>query len=99
MSELKGSQYMPFDALEGFREEIAKRNIVYIDKPLISDDMAQDINRKLCILRKGDMISFKYYNNGAITHLTGEVKKIDVTCKKIIIKKTIINFKDILEIY
>ncbi len=99
MSEMKGSQYMPFDALEGYREEISKRSIVYIEKPLISSDMAEEINRKMVLLKRGDMISFKYYNKGSITHLTGEIKKLDVINRRITVKKVIVNFKDILEIY
>ncbi len=99
MSEMKGSQYMPFDALEGYREEISKRNIVYIEKPLISTDMAEEINRKMVLLKKGDMISFKYYSKGSIMHLTGELRKIDIITRRITVKKIVINFADILEIY
>ena len=90
---------MPFDALDGYMDMIKKRNIEYIEKPLISEDMANDINIKLCQAHKGDIISLKYYKKGFIYHITGPVLKIDSYNRAICISNEVIKLKDIVEIY
>jgi hypothetical protein len=99
VNNIKGRQYMPFDALDGYMEEIEKRNVVYIDKPILSTDMCEDIDLRLRTMRVGDIISFKYYKKGGIYHMTGEVIKINKDSKSIKIAKSNIKFNDILEIY
>ncbi len=99
MNNIKGKQYMPFDALDGYMAEIEKRNAIYIDKPILSTDMEEDINLRLISIKVGDIISFKYYKKGGIYHMTGEVMKINKDSKSIKIAKSLIKFNDILEIY
>lgn len=99
MSNMRGKQYMPFDALEGYMQEIEKRKVIYIEKPLISNDMAEEINYKLKGLKLGDMISLKYYSAGSIYHVTGEVLRINSQNRSLKVDKKGIKFTDILEIY
>jgi hypothetical protein len=90
---------MPFDALEGYMQEIEKRKVIYIEKPELSSDMIEELNYKLLGLSVGDMISLKYYLNGDIYHLTGEVLRINYDNKSLKVDKKGIKFTDILEIY
>ena len=99
MNNTRGKQSMPFDALEGSRQEIEKRKVIYIEKPEHSSDMIEELNYKLLGLSVGDMISLKYYLNGAIYHLTGEVLRINYDNKSLKVDKKGIKFTDILEIY
>lgn len=99
MNNTRGKQYMPFDALEGYMQEIEKRKVIYIEKPELSSDVIEELNYKLLGLSVGDMISLKYYLNGAIYHLTGEVLRINYDNKSLKVDKKGIKFTDILEIY
>ena len=99
MNDLRAKQYMPFDALEGYMTEVNKRNVIYIEKPTISIDMAEEIDYKLRLIKKGDIISLKYYKNGSIIHITGEILKINLVYRNILVNKKTIKFDDILEIY
>lgn len=99
MNEVKGKQYMPFDALEGYRGEIAKRNIIYIEKPILSDDQLEELSYKLSLYNIHNIISFKYYKKGSILHLTGEIKKIDMINRILVVNNQNIKLNDILEIY
>ena len=42
--------FSPFDALAGFSESVASKNILYVDKPEPDDEEKAEINRKLGIL-------------------------------------------------
>ena len=44
--------FAPFDALKGFNEAVASKEVAYIDKPELSDCKKESLDRKLTLLGK-----------------------------------------------
>ena len=48
----RARQFLPFDALKGFKEAIKKRQKVKVDKIELSDEMAVELSYKLKKVKK-----------------------------------------------
>ena len=44
--------FSPFDALKGFGDAVASREILYVSRPELTDEEKEDLSRKLNILRE-----------------------------------------------
>ena len=94
----RAKQFLPFDALNGFRDflSLSEKNIE--DKTELSDDLTNIINKKIAILKKGMKVQIKYYYGSEYIETTGVVKRIDCTYKNIYLSNSKIGFSDILDI-
>lgn len=69
-----------------------------VEKPKISNEMAEEINDKL-VNYSGQEYSFYYYKNGRILEEKSTIKKIDALNRILVLDNGIrINLKDLLEI-
>lgn len=87
-NDFRAKQFLPFDALKGFKEalkiiELKVDNIDYVNK----------IINKLEI---GSRVTIKYYVDFEYVETNGIVKKIEN--KKIYLLDSIINFEDIIDV-
>jgi len=75
-----------FDALVGYSSMLQEMRyrLGKKEKPLLSDDVYEDLNRKLqeALVTKKE-IELKYYHDGYIRFTFGTVKKVDYTQKEI----------------
>ena len=95
----RAKQFLPFDALKGFKEALKEKEIVYVEKIELSEYEQELISEKLKTIIKGDRAYIKYYSNGQYKNVTEQIKYIDIINKKIILcDDTKINFVDILNI-
>lgn len=94
----RARQFMPFDALKGFREEICKANKIVVDKIELSEDKIVEINFKMQQIKKNMIITIIYFKDNEYISLCGIVSNIDIVEKTITIVKTKINFDDIYDI-
>lgn len=94
----RASQFIPFDALKGFKEalKIVERNIER--KKELSEDLFEDINTKLKLLKKGDKVNIKYYYQVEYIDTVDRINKIDYKVRKIYLFNSIIDFDDIFSI-
>lgn len=71
--------FAPFAALKGLDEALAEKEKVRVPKKEISEDMAEEINRVLKNLNRGEVVTVIYYDNAEMQYrqLTGEFIKID----------------------
>ena len=61
--------------------------------------MMLEISEVLTLIDKDDIIKVKYYKNKGYHEIIGELKGVNTTNKKLLLKDdTIINFDDILKI-
>ena len=58
----RARQFMPFDALKGYKEAIKEKQKVIVEKKELSEDDAIVLSRKLNEIKKGDMIKVIYYS-------------------------------------
>lgn len=95
----RAKQFLPFDALKGFQEALRKKEIEYVEKKELSEEMLEELSNKMSIIEKNDNIRIVYYTNKAYKEIIGKVQEINLVNKKIILYGDIkINFIDILEI-
>lgn len=92
-------KWEPFDALVGYDSLLQelKMKLKKQDKPIFTEDYLNDLN---LILNKAYLnasyIEIFYYENGFIKNIIGQIKKLDYTYKKIILKEKITIAVDII---
>lgn len=96
--EDRAKQFLPFDALKGFKEALMEKEIEYVEKVELSEEQIEEISDKLNLLEIGSIVEVVYYFNGQYFKIVGNVKKIDGIKKQIIIDETKVNFVDIFRI-
>ena len=79
----RAKQFLPFDALVGFREALKEKEIEYEDKKELTEESYEELEVKLNRLEKGKKAKIKYYKNKKYIEITGTVTNIDYTKKKI----------------
>lgn len=96
--EDRAKQFMPFAALKGYPEALRKKEKVVIPKAEVSEEYAEVLDRKLRKVKKNDIITVIYFNNGEYLKKTGMVSRIDETARVLKIVNTKITFDDIYDI-
>ena len=81
----RAKQFLPFDALPGFKEALKEKEIKKEAKIELAEDSLQELENKLNELEKGSIIKLIYYKNNRYIETIGTVAKIDYMRKKIIL--------------
>ena len=92
-------QFMPFDALKGFREALEKAEKVSEDKKEFCDDYFKELNNTISDLKVGDKVLIKHYYELEYVETIGIIKKIDIIYRKLYLINSIVEIDDIIEIY
>ena len=71
----RAKQFMPFDALKGFREALEEKERIVVPKRELSEEQKEELDLKMRQVRKGDIITVEYFHDGeyvpvSYTHLT-----------------------------
>lgn len=96
--EERAKQFMPFAALKGYYDALAKREKVVVPKREISEEYAQMLDEKLRQVRKNDIITVVYFCKTEYLKVTGMVSRIDETARILKVVNTKIRFDDISDI-
>lgn len=91
-------QFMPFDALKGFREELNKVEKIKESKKEFCDDYFGNLNEKINNLKIGDRVLIKHYYELEYIETIGIIRRIDKIYKKMYLVNCLIEFDDIIEI-
>ena len=94
----RAKQFLPFDALTGFRYFLSQSEKIDESKIDLSEDLSIIINKKISMLNKGMKVRIKYYYGSEYVETTGIIKKIDNIYKKIYLLNSKIDINDILDI-
>ncbi len=89
----RSAQFAPFDALEGYSDEIKESERRVVQKIIISDEIKEKINRKLVYINsnKDKKVSItyfvpdKYKVGGRYKNVTSFVKKIDLNNRYLVL--------------
>ena len=95
----RAKQFMPFAALKGYPEALKKKEKVVVPKAIITEDYAEVLDRKLRAVKKNDIVTVVYYENGEYLKKTGMVSRMDDTAKVLKVVNTKIPYQDIYDIY
>lgn len=94
----RAKQFMPFSALKGFRELLREKERIVVEKPELSEDFREVLDRRLSMLQVQDMVSVICFQDGAYVRVTGMVSRIDRTAGVLKIVNTKIRLKDICDL-
>lgn len=94
----RAKQFVPFAALKGLPEALSAKERIIVDKLELSPEMADELDCKMHMLRKGKIATVIYFHQDEYIKITGMVARIDVTCRLLQIVNTKINFDDIYEL-
>lgn len=94
----RARQFLPFDALKGFKEAIKERQKIKVDKIELSEEMAVELSYKLNQIKKGMIIKIIHYDNDEYIETFGIVSEFDNVFNYLKIVKTKILFENILNI-
>lgn len=98
LPEDRAKQFMPFAALKGLPDALAAREKITVPRIELSEEMAEELNRKMHALSRGMIISVVYFCKDEYVKITGMIARIDETSRLLQIVNTKIAFDDILEI-
>lgn len=75
----RAKQFMPFSALTGLTKalEQKEREHMRVPEKELSDEMAQQLDRHLKELKKGDLITAVYFSQGEYLAVSGSVSSVD----------------------
>ncbi len=88
--------FMPFDALNGFREALRSVEKIHEEKKELSSDIYEELNNKINSLKVGDIVVIEHFYNEMYIKTQGIIKKINKNYRYIIIDNSNISFDDII---
>ena len=94
----RAKQFMPFDALRGFREALIQKEKIVVPKIELSEFAKDELDKKFHEIGKGDIIKIVYFNNGEYIEMTGMVSKLEISSRLIRVVNTKIKFDDIYRV-
>lgn len=96
--ENRAKQFSPFAAIRGLQDALEKKERIIVEKIELSEEMAEELDRKMQQLEKGRIVTVVYFAGDNYLKKTGIVARIDKSSQVLQIVDTKIDFKDILDI-
>lgn len=94
----RAKQFIPFDALKGFRMALRAQEKVTVARKELSEDQKSDLDYQLQQLNRAQLITVTYYDGHQDVRLTGMVSQIDSLRQQLTIVKTVIAFEDLIQL-
>lgn len=94
----RAKQFVPFDALKGFREALAAKEHTIMPKAALSEEALEELDYKLRQITPGSILTVIYFQGGEYIKVCGMVSKIDSQKQILTIVNTPIPFGDIYDI-
>lgn len=83
----RARQFLPFDALKGYKELIKEQERIKVSKKELTDDDAVYLSNVLNSLKKGMMVEVIYFENDEYIKVIGMVSRIDLVNRYIFVVK------------
>jgi hypothetical protein len=96
----RAKQFLPFDALEGYRNMLSNSDKLRTRDKLkyLDEDYNNELNRILNKLDINFLVKIKYYNGDNYIETNGRIKKIDLIRRKIYLSRSYIDIDNIIDI-
>jgi len=94
----RAKQFMPFAAVKGLTEALAKKEKVPVPKVEMSEELAEELNERIHRILKGMTVTVTYFYDDEYIHLTGMVVQVDDIYRTLRIGDVKIAFDDILDV-
>ena len=96
--EERAKQFMPFGALKGYPEALARRERKPLPRRELSEERLEELNRQLMRLMPGDRVKISYYFHGEYQMFFGEFLGADAVTGKIRIGENVIPIDNIYDL-
>lgn len=94
----RAKQFMPFSALSGLEQELAKQELPKVSRRELSPEAVEEVNRVLKELQVRDIVTITYFHRTEYRKITGMVSELDLTARKLKIVNVPIPMADIYSI-
>ena len=94
----RAKQFMPFDALKGFREAVAEKERIIVPERDLSEEKKEELDWKLRQIQKRDIVTVEYFKDKEYAQVTGMVTRIDDASRTLEIGNTRIDFVNISDL-
>ena len=94
----RAKQFMPFDALKGFREALEEKEKIEVIKKDLSEEVKEELSLKLNSLEIGDKIKVIYYKNKEYKQIKGSLKQVNRYQRYIVVENKKIQMDNIFKI-
>lgn len=94
----RAKQFLPFSALAGLKEALAKKETEIVPRGDIAAEKAAEINQKLLGLEKGMPVTVTHFEQGKYIQTTGVVALLDQRSRLLCIEDSKIDFDNISDI-
>ena len=94
----RAKQFAPFAALKGYDEMVAHAEEKPCERKVLTEEQANKLSVCMSQIKKGDMVSVRYYRKDKYVDMLGIVTFVDTSARIISVVKTNIFFDDILSI-
>ena len=96
--EERAKQFMPFAALKGYELALREKEKIVIPRMELSEDYEEQLDYRMRLIEKNDMVSVVYFCGGEYLKVTGLVARKDEISHVLRIVNTNIPFSDIYDI-
>ena len=94
----RAAQFLPFQAVKGLDEALLAKEKIKVSKIELSDESAEELDKKMHSIKKGSIITCIYFHKGEYLQVTGMVARFDEVARILQIVNTKIGFDDILDV-
>ncbi len=96
--EIRAKQFMPFAALRGLPEALARKEKIVVEKIELTEDMAAELDWNMRNMQVGKMVTAIYFHKDEYIKKTGILSKLDIDARVLQIVETRIPFEDLLKL-
>lgn len=96
--EERAKQFAPFSALTTLGRALAEKERIVVKQAEISEEKAEEINRKLKDIKTGEIINLVYFDTDEYVEITGMVAKINFEERTIQIVNKVIEFENVADV-
>ncbi len=94
----RAAQFLPFQAVRGLDDALLKKEKITVPKIELSEEMYEELDKKMHNIYKGSMITCIYFHKGEYLKITGMVARFDEIARILQIVNTKIEFDNILDV-
>lgn len=94
----RAKQFMAFSPLKGYDDALRRQEQPREARVILGEDAQQELNAKLLALEPGDTVTVEFYRGGRYVRARGEVKKIDMNTRRLMLGEARIPIDDLKDI-
>lgn len=94
----RAKQFLPFAAVKGLTEALARKDKVLVPKVEMSEELAAKLDEKMHHIQKGSIVTVTYFCDDEYIQLTGRFTRSDDITHRLQIDESKIEFDDVLDI-